>query len=83
MWPSYEIVWAWESSVHEDEAARVQAEMRDRAHLRSDVMPRGAVAQHGLHPLPDTFDRVFEMSAFVVILRTAGDISMEGQTKIG
>src|SRR5215216_1846872 len=56
--------------------------MSNRSHLRSDVKPRRAVTQHGFHPLTNAFHRIFEVCAFVVILRAARYVSVKWNSQI-
>ena len=64
-------------------APRIHAELRDGSYLRSDIMPGGSKSQHGLHALSHALDGIFENGPFVVIFRSAGHVSMEGNSEIG
>src|SRR5205823_2495410 len=50
--------------------------------LFSDIVPGGAEAEHRPHALPHSRDCVLDLSAFMVVLGTPGDVAMESKTEV-
>ena len=64
------------------EHARIQTALGDSAHLLGNVMPCGAKTHHHPHALTGTSDGIFHARSFVIILGTAGGISVERQAQV-